>query len=156
MCYPGSINVLTLCGVGATRNGFLILNDRRFVYHLCPSDGDIVGAVVVASTWGNATKSRHFLRRYYELLQRAARGDIEISYVPDTENPSDFLTKWVSKAKFDMSIEYLTNRRAISGATTGAVSLAEVSAMHRAKPKEKKELARMIAALDALREAEPD
>jgi hypothetical protein len=29
--------------------------------------------------------------------------------VPDTENPADFLTKWVDRVKFEKSIEYATN-----------------------------------------------
>ena len=29
----------------------------------------------------------------------------------DEENPSDFLTKWVGKAKYDLSLEYVKNRR---------------------------------------------
>ena len=49
---------------------------------------------LIASNEGNATRSRHFLRRYYVLLQRVKAGDNVIGHVPDTENPSDFLTKW--------------------------------------------------------------
>ena len=30
-------------------------------------------------------------------------------HVPDTENPADFLTKWVSHAKFEASNAYATN-----------------------------------------------
>jgi hypothetical protein len=29
--------------------------------------------------------------------------------VSDLENPSDFLTKWISRAKFSKSIAYATN-----------------------------------------------
>jgi hypothetical protein len=29
--------------------------------------------------------------------------------VPDTENPADFLTKWVDRIKFEKSIEFATN-----------------------------------------------
>ena len=57
------------------------------------------------------SRSRHCLRRYLTFLQRLKRGEVEIGHVPDVENPSDFLTKWVSRDKSADSLEYATNSR---------------------------------------------
>ena len=84
---------------------------------------------LIASNEGNATRSRHFLRRYYVLLQRVKAGDNVIGHVPDTENPSDFLTKWVSKAKLQQSLLYLTNANAIKGDGRRRVTPLEVSVL---------------------------
>ena len=37
------------------------------------------------------------------------QGAVEIGHVRDTENPSDFLTKFVSKDKVAASIKFATN-----------------------------------------------
>ena len=67
---------------------------------------------LVAMDAASASKSRHFLRRYYCILQDVKSGDVRMGYVPDKDMPADFLTKWVSKAKLDLSLAYLTNARA--------------------------------------------
>ena len=53
---------------------------------------------------------------YHAIIEAVERRDIRVMHVKDTENPADFLTKAVSKAKLDMSIDYLTNRKAIAKA----------------------------------------
>ena len=55
---------------------------------------DNLANALVGSTWGSATRSRHFLRRYYLCVQRIKAGRAVIGHVPDTENPADFMTKW--------------------------------------------------------------
>ena len=62
----------------------------------------------VATGRGAANRSRHLLRRYYTLMQRIKSGRINVVHVPDAENPSDFLTKWVSAAKLRASLAYVT------------------------------------------------
>ena len=54
------------------------------------------------------------------MVQRVKAGDVIIKHVPDAENPADMLTKWVSKAKVKMSIEYMTDARAIGATGTAA------------------------------------
>ena len=49
---------------------------------------------------------------YRLLQQRIADKDIEIKFVPDCENPSDVLTKWVDSSKFQRCINYLSGDRA--------------------------------------------
>ena len=49
---------------------------------------------------------------YYVLHQRVHDGEINIGHVQDTENPADFLTKWVCKRKLKLSIDYVTNHKA--------------------------------------------
>ena len=62
----------------------------------------------VASRTGTSRRSKHLLRRYYVLMQRIADGEVRLVHVPDEENPSDFLTKWVSAA----SLRYATGAAA--------------------------------------------
>ena len=65
----------------------------------------------LTSDQGTASRSRHFLRRYYAFLQRVKAGEVAIGHVPDSDNPADFLTKWLPAPKFNRSIEYVTNQR---------------------------------------------
>ena len=51
------------------------------------------------------------LRRYLTFLQRLKRGEVEVGHVPDAENPSDFLTKFVPREKAAASIAFATNHR---------------------------------------------
>ena len=64
---------------------------------------------LIASGRALPSRSRHCLRRYTSFLQRVRRGDVEIGHVPDPQNPSDYLTKWVSKEKTAMSVAFATN-----------------------------------------------
>ena len=80
---------------------------------------------MIASKRAMPTRSRHCLRRYHAFLQRAQQGEVEIGHVPDKENPSDFLTKWVDKAKAAMSIEYATNSKNAVSVTAAFYSTAD-------------------------------
>ena len=71
---------------------------------------DNMSNALVAGGTGSSQRSRHFLRRYYTFLQRVGAGDIVVGHVADKENPADFLTKWLTGAKLEASIDYLTNR----------------------------------------------
>jgi hypothetical protein len=64
--------------------------------------------MLVATKRGTPNRSRHLLRRYYTLMQRIQSGRINVVHVPDTENPSDFLTKWVPSKKLRASLSYVT------------------------------------------------
>ena len=66
----------------------------------------------VASRTGTSRRSKHLLRRYYVLMQRIADGEVRLVHVPDEENPSDFLTKWVPAAKLRASLRYATGAAA--------------------------------------------
>ena len=44
------------------------------------------------------------------LKARISAGEIAVMHVPDTENPSDFLTKWVPIAKLKRSLAYVGGR----------------------------------------------
>ena len=68
----------------------------------------------VAMRRGAAARSRHLLRRYYVLRQRIERGACGVVHIPDAENPADFLTKWVPKAKLNRSLAYVTGSRGIA------------------------------------------
>ena len=55
-----------------------------------------------------SNRARHCLRRYVTFLQRVQSGYVELKHVPDTENPADFLTKFVPVAKVKSSLKYAT------------------------------------------------
>ena len=74
---------------------------------------DNLANALVGSAWGTAKGSKHFLRLYWTIIQRVTAGDVAVGHVRDAENPTDFLTKWTTKAKLAASVEYLTsNQRA--------------------------------------------
>ena len=68
----------------------------------------------VATDSASASRSRHFLRRYYALQQRLARGEAVLVKIDDDNMPADFLTKWLPSPKVRRSVEYATNSRAIA------------------------------------------
>ena len=79
-----------------------------------PSGATFVGSdnkanVMIASKKAMPSRSRHCLRRYLSFLQRVTAGECKIGHVRDEENPSDFMTKYVKKEKFEKSLEYATN-----------------------------------------------
>ena len=57
----------------------------------------------------SASRSRHFLIRYAAVQRYIAQGDVAVQHIPDAENPSDFLTKWVGKRKLQASLRYACN-----------------------------------------------
>jgi hypothetical protein len=66
---------------------------------------------VVGSGRATPSRLRHCLRRYRTFLERVERGEVELGHVPDPENPSDFMTKWVSRDKLERSLEFCLNTR---------------------------------------------
>jgi len=62
----------------------------------------------VGSGVGAPTSSKHFLRRYHTLKQRVAAGEVVLRHVSDTQMPADFLTKWIPRAKLELSLRYAT------------------------------------------------
>ena len=66
---------------------------------------------LIASGRSLPTRLRHCLRRYVSFLARVKLGECDVGHVYDDENPADFMTKFVHKAKAEASIEYATNAR---------------------------------------------
>lgn len=66
----------------------------------------------VARDLSSASRSRHFLRRYWALQQRMHRGEVRLVKIDDPNMPADFLTKWLQSAKLARSVRYATNARA--------------------------------------------
>ena len=64
---------------------------------------------LIANETGSTNRARHALRRYMILQERVRGGIIKLGYVPDPENPADFLTKFISSKKLEASVKYLTN-----------------------------------------------
>ena len=54
-------------------------------------------------------RAKHLLRKYIVLQQRIRSGRCVMRHVESNDNPADFLTKWLSKALFDVAEEYATN-----------------------------------------------
>ena len=67
--------------------------------------------MLVSRNAGSAKASRHFLRQYYTVRQKQERGIVDVHHVPDTDNPSDFLTKWLKAEKRTISMDYATGHR---------------------------------------------
>ena len=72
----------------------------------------------VSTNSGSSSHSRHLLIRYEGLKRRAEAGIIDVYYVPDPQNPSDFLTKWVPANKLETSLKYAHGPTAASGPET--------------------------------------
>ena len=49
------------------------------------------------------------------LKARISAGEIAVVHVPDEENPSDFLTKWIPKAKLLKSVAYVAGKLFAAG-----------------------------------------
>ena len=60
----------------------------------------------VAQNASSAVNSRYFLIRSTCLHQRVTDGELTVLYVPDPENPSDFLTKFIDASKTNASVAY--------------------------------------------------
>ena len=79
---------------------------------------DNIASLLVAKSTGSAAKCKHFLRRYASLREYQARGDIDLHFVSDVDNPADFLTKWLGKQKLMQSVKYATNSDAHCGGSS--------------------------------------
>ena len=102
--------------VATGKSGELIAYAREVLRAIGAHDADatFVGTdnaanALIASGRALPSRSRHCLRRYSTFLQRVALGETRVGHVPDPENPSDWLTKFVSKDKQDMSMRFATN-----------------------------------------------
>ena len=80
---------------------------------------DNLSNALVASTWGTAKAARHFIRKYWTVMQRVKDGHVFIGHVTDAENPADMLTKFVSGKKYKASLAYIANRAAWRYPTDG-------------------------------------
>jgi hypothetical protein len=67
--------------------------------------------LLIATGAGQSSRMKHALRRYMVLQQAIRDGHVSMGHIPDEENPSDFLTKYLHAKKFAASIEYCTNAR---------------------------------------------
>jgi hypothetical protein len=64
----------------------------------------------VAQNANSAASSRFFLIRSTCLHQRITDGELTVLHVPDPQNPSDFLTKFIEAKKTKESVEYATGK----------------------------------------------
>ena len=58
----------------------------------------------------SAARSRYFLIRLACLHQRVSDGELCIVHIPDPQNPSDFLTKFIPTAKTNTSVQYASGQ----------------------------------------------
>ena len=65
---------------------------------------------IVGSGQGTA-RARHAIRRYVTFLQRVQSNMVKLLYVPDDDNPADFLTKPVPREKLERSVAWVTGAR---------------------------------------------
>ena len=66
----------------------------------------------VGNSCGSSVRSRHFLKAYRIMHDRMRDHELSLGHVKDTENPADFLTKWIGADKFHKSVRYATNSTA--------------------------------------------
>jgi hypothetical protein len=67
----------------------------------------------VANNIKSATRLKHALRRYAVLQQRVAEGQVKLDHIKDSDNMSDFLTKWTPRAKYERSVRYTSGEAAV-------------------------------------------
>ena len=82
---------------------------------------DAEAALRAAAGESSVQRLRHALRRSAIVTQRVRAGEISLVHVPDAANVVDMFTKWVSAAKVENSLAYLTGSmalRAHGGETT--------------------------------------
>ena len=83
---------------------------------------DNASSLRIASSIKSSQRAAHALRRYRVLQQRVAEGDVKLEWCSDGSNPSDYLTKWISKKKADESIAYASGKAArVAAAVTEAI-----------------------------------
>lgn len=75
---------------------------------------DNMANLEVAMNTANPKGSKAFLRRYANVRRRIAEGEAAIFKVDDPNQPADFLTKWVGKAKLDASADFAENPRGLA------------------------------------------
>ena len=80
----------------------------------------------VAENVGSANHCRHFLTRYDILKERIAAGEVRVVYVPDPENPSDYLSKFVDVTKMARSVDYAAGQ--IRGIREGVTAFPDADA----------------------------
>ena len=90
----------------------------------------------------SAARSLYFLIRLACLHQRVSDGELRIAHIPDPQNPSDFLTKFVPTAKTNTSVQYASGQLARSHADTPPPVAAFA---HRTQDDGEAELAAMLA-----------
>lgn len=105
--------------IASSKSGELVSYSREILRALgVPPEGptpittDNASNLRIATGVGCPSRSLHFYRRYNVLRQRIAAGEVHMLYVPDAEQPADFLTKWLKKEKLERSIAYAINRSA--------------------------------------------
>ena len=86
--------------------------------------------MLIAARVGSATTSRHFLRRYVTPCQRIDAQEIKVRHIPESQNPSDFLTKWVLGKKLRESLEFGTNSRARTAAAQRSAAVSHCFSRH--------------------------
>ena len=105
--------------VGLVRAGQRLALARLYMALLL-GDGDLptttiktdsLTAARVIRRDGVPARSKATARRHYVLGLRVEAGEMKPEFVPDGENPADFLTKWLPTAKLRASHNYATNAR---------------------------------------------
>ena len=87
--------------------GMGILGDKPTVIR-----SDNASSVRVANDPKSAGRLRHAMRRFAVLQERVKEGKVKVVFVPDAQNASDFMTKWVPASKLKASVAYTSNEAA--------------------------------------------
>ena len=102
--HAGSANVMTGCWVRDLHEalGIAQLGATRVFSDNMPQ--------VQLGNGASPTRSRHISRRIAYCAEKVRQKKFLFQHIPDAENVSDFMTKWVSPKKVRKSIAYMFNR----------------------------------------------
>jgi hypothetical protein len=78
-----------------------LLRDLGIKVNTVPLKGDNQSAISLIKHPALNPRSKHIDIRHHAIRERAACGDISISYVPTAEMVADVMTKALDKIKFD-------------------------------------------------------
>jgi len=90
---------------------------------------DAAASLRVAAGEISAARLRHALRQTAIITQRVRADEVTLAHVPDACQVVDFLTKWVSPAKEEVSLAYLCNFAARAAVEHGASEASAAVAM---------------------------
>ena len=70
---------------------------------------DSQSSMMIAARKASAARARHILRRWHILTQRMRAGQVQLLKVDTDEMPADMFTKFLTKAKVEKSLKFITN-----------------------------------------------
>jgi len=67
--------------------------------------GDNQGSIFIAQNSVTERRSKHIDIRYHYVREKILDGEVELRFIPGTENPADILTKSLAREKFESTLK---------------------------------------------------